>query len=152
MNTRNKKHVVITLTVAADQLYNNLHPRQKEIDNCCNLSDNNKGSQANRSIRSFTSHVYANYTVRWFGAVQDPNGADRGYTIAITGIRNKSKRIFPNLKLKGTPGKYGSVCETTKDNIHNKKDKYTIDFKIYPPNLRGFKREFHLDPKLQGNN
>lgn len=152
MNTRNRTHVVITLTVAADQLYKTRNPKRRDLDSCCSLSDNNNGSQGNRTIHYFQSDVYANYTVRWVGVVKDPNGQDQGYTIAITGIRNKSKKIFANLKLKGTRGKFGTVCETAKHDIGNKKDTYTITFKIYPPNTRSIKKELRIDPKLQGNN
>lgn len=152
MSTSNRKHVVITLTVAAHKLYCLGIPKRKAVNMYCSLSDNNNGSQGDKSIHNFQSDVYSNYTVRWVGAVNDPNGEDRGYNIAITGIHNKSKKIFPNLKLKGTRGKYGTVCETAKQDIGNKKDTYTIMFSIYPPSIYRRKIEVSIDPKLQGNN
>lgn len=152
MGTSNRKHVVITLNVAADKLYKLKKPKRSDINSYCSLSDNNKGTQGDKSIHYFQSDVYANYTVRWVGVVNDPNGEDRGYNIAITGIKNKSKKIFPNLKLKGTRGKYGTVCETSNPGIGNKKDTYTITFRIYPPIISRRKIEFSIDPKLQGNN
>jgi hypothetical protein len=153
MNTLSKTHVVITLTVAAHKLYNIQKPKQRDIDRFCQLSDNNKGSKGDGTIHDFQSDVYANYTVRWVGATHDPNGKDRGYSVAISKIKNKTNTIFGKVQLKGEGKKHASVCDTVKNKIGRKKDRYTIYFKIYKPGAHALHSDrFSIDPKLQGNN
>lgn len=141
------KPVKITLTVNAAVLYAMNSPvSQTDIDNQCQLADDNNGNSPNNGgIQNFQSNVYDSNFVTWVGET-----ADQGYSISIDQIFNGSQ-FFSTNPVFGNGGRSGNVRATVNSNITpGALDTYKIYFSIYPPQ-NGTAKPYGIDPKLQGN-
>jgi hypothetical protein len=140
------KPVNISLTVQAATLYAIEDPTQQDVDDNCQLCDDNNGQSPNNGpIEDFVSTVYTNNFVKWTG-----DTADQGYSIAIDKIANDSNFFATNPVL-GNGGPSGNVRAEVSSTVSSGSiDVYTIGFYIYPPR-NGTAKYYSIDPKLQGN-
>ena len=144
--------VTITLYVSAEDLYNVVPQpsldQQDELDAYCILGDNNDISRGKPepggNLNTFTSQIYYNKQVNWFG----DNILDNGYQVNIDSITNAGS-LFPSETLNGNGGRVVGTPNKTSGG-----DTYTLNFSIVapgqgPPEDRT--KKYHLDPKLGGN-
>lgn len=152
--------VVIKLTVSASNLAAISNPNSLQISANCWLFDDKPGRPPYVGTNEdFTSDVYLGKEVTWRGVTSDPNGADRGYSIAIYSIVYEPNSSDPNdvsffpSPLMGKPGRTGDASTTIPNdsNIVSKHDIYRINFYIYKPGDNNPLGPYPIDPKLQGN-
>jgi len=154
------KPVVITLTVEASVLYAAVDPTQSFVDSKCKLTDDNGGNSSD--VNTFQSNVYLNNNVRWVGALNSPQGVDKGYAIAIDSIVHEAtpqsdptapsnENFFNSGTIPGGGGRSSNVNAVVNNNTQlvNQLDVYTINFSVYAQG--NDHKPFHIDPKLQGN-
>lgn len=152
--------VIITLTVQAKSLSEATEPPIIIIDDYCSIFDDTPGRPPYTGTREdFTSDVYIGNRVTWRGVTADPNGVDRGYSVAIQSIVYEPKADDPNdvsffpSPLAGQPGRTGDATTLINNDaaLDGKHDIYTINFLIYAPGNNTPFGPYPIDPKLRGH-
>jgi hypothetical protein len=156
MPTINPRDRSITLTVKAKELFNetNYPPREDQMDaNTSLLEDGGLESRYGDANKDFETIVFLNKQICWSIAESDPNGVDRGYTVALVEVFHNPTAGNPNFfnrdplpVNRGT----GQVCGNiaTNPNLPIKDDSYTIQFTIADSRTT---KTYNLDPKLKIN-
>lgn len=144
------KPVTITMTIQASSLFEMSNPTQAQVDSCCSLSDNNKGTSPDGTLENFTSFVFLNEFLSCFGISKDSN-----YTISIDSIvykpKSNSVNFFDSATIKGSGGSSGNVMAKVRDDKYliGKTYLYNVHFSIHSTNSSS--KSFSIDPKLQVN-
>lgn len=155
MSTIQPKNRTIRLIVQANKLFNSdITP--EEIDQYTSLvDDENLSSTFGQRNEDFETMVFMNYNICWSIEVNDPNGTDKNYRVALNSVIHKpypgNPQFFTEDPLKVDPAT-GKVCGTIAidPNLPEKDDSYTIEFDIeYVDNVGSTIVSVDLDPKLK---
>ena len=156
MPTINPRDRSITVTVKAKDLYNetNYPPTETQMDaNTSLLEDGGLGSGYGDPNKNFETIVFMNKRICWSIAVSDPNGVDRGYTVALVEVFHNPTEGNPNFfnsnPLQVNSGT-GNVCGTIARSpiLPDMDDSYTIQFTVHDGTTT---KTYNLDPKLKMN-
>lgn len=146
------KNRQVTITVKAKTLFNLPYPPTKEQidDNTALTDDEGYSSTFGNENKDFETLVFMNFDMIWDIKLDDKNGTDRGYSVALKSVSHDPKAGNPQFFTSNplTVGRDKKVRGTIAINPHleNPDDSYTINFSISngPTTL-----DFPLDPKLR---
>ena len=154
MPTINPRDRSIAVTVKAKDLYNEINypPTETQMDsNTYLLEDGGSRSGFGSPNKNFETIVFMNKRICWSIEILDPNGADRGYTVALIEVFHNPTEGNPNFfntdplpVNRGT----GKVCGTIARSplLPDMDDSYTIQFTVHDGTTT---KTYNLDPKLK---
>lgn len=146
------KNRTINVFVRASQLFP-LDPTEVNVDNNTELKDD-KGSTCKYGDKkdNYKTEVFMYKKITWSIQSADPDGIDKGYTVALVSVSHKPIKGNPKffnrnpLLVKNNGTVWGKISKNPR--LPNKYESYDINFTI---THNAIKNPFPLDPKLQIN-
>ena len=146
------KNRKVTVTVKAKNLFDLPYPpSETKIDEFTALTDDEGySSEYGDKNKDYETLVFMNYEMIWDIELDDKNGTDRGYSVALKSVSHNptagNPQFFTSNPLNVGRDKKVRGTIALNPNLQNPDDSYTINFTISDGTNT---LDFPLDPKLR---